>query len=148
MGTLNYTTTVPASRTIAEIQTALAKHGAGTIAVQYEGQKPCGLAFSLTTPHGLKAFALPVDVAAVHRLLTDQRDGRNGWAKNSRVDARVEQAERVAWRVVREWLLAQLAIIEAQMATMDQVMLPYLRVDDTHTLYERYRENEQKAITP
>lgn len=53
-----------------------------------------------------------------------------------------EQAERVAWRVAREWLLAQLAIIEAQMATLDQVMLPYLQVDGQKTLYAAYRERE------
>jgi len=34
-------------------------------------------------------------------------------------------------------------IIEAQMATLDQVMLPYLKVDDSHTLYEAYTEREQ-----
>ena len=29
------------------------------------------------------------------------------------------------------------------MATLDQVMLPYLKVDDSHTLYEAYTEREQ-----
>lgn len=148
MPTLNYTTTVPASRTIAEMQEALARHGAQTIAIDYHDGRPAGIAFMLTTPQGPKAFTLPVDVQAVHRLLSDQKNGRNGQKRNGRVDDRPAQAERVAWRVVRDWLLAQLAIIEAQMATLDQVMLPYMRVDDSRTLYEAYRDREPLAIAP
>jgi len=143
MATLNYTTVVPVVRTIGEMQEALAGHGAASIAIAYEGGKPSGISFMLKTPHGFRTFDLPVDVAAVHQLLTEQRHGQNGHKANSRVDARPEQAERVAWRVAREWLFAQLAIIEAQMATLDQVMLPYLKVDDSHTLYQAYTQREQ-----
>lgn len=142
MATLNYTTSIPAVRTIGEMQAALAKHGAASIAVAYTGGQPSGIGFMLKTPHGFRTFDLPVDVAAVHRLLTDQKAGKNGHKKNARVDNRPEQAERVAWRVTRDWLMAQLAIIEAQMATLDQVMLPYLKVDDSHTLYQAYAERE------
>ena len=143
MATLNYTTGVPVVRTIGEMQESLARHNAASIAITYEGSKPVGIGFMLKTPHGFRTFELPVDVAAVHQLLTDQRHGQNGHKTNSRVDNRPEQAERVAWRVARDWLFAQLAIIEAQMATLDQVMLPYLKVDDSHTLYQAYAEREQ-----
>lgn len=143
MATLNYTTTISVVRTIGEMQQALAGHGAASIAIAYEGGKPSGIGFMLKTPHGFRTFDLPVDVAAVHRLLSDQRAGRNGYKANIRVDARPEQAERVAWRVARDWLFAQLAIIEAQMATLDQVMLPYLKVDDSHTLYQVYTDREE-----
>lgn len=147
MPTFKYTTTIPVVRTLGEITTALAEHGASSISTQYENAKPSGLAFVLPTPHGDRHFALPVDVDAVHRLLKVQRNGQGGRAANSRVDDRREQAERVAWRVLHDWLRAQLAIIEAQMATFDQAMLPYLRVDEEHTLYEAYREREQAALT-
>jgi hypothetical protein len=81
------------------------------------------IAFSLTTTTGPRVFVLPVSVPAVHKLLANQR------AKNSRVDARPEQPERVAWRILKDWVEAQLALIEADMATMDQVMLTYMRWD-------------------
>lgn len=146
MPTLNYTTTVPVTRTIAEIQDSLSKHGASSIATDYVDGKPAGLAFIVPTPHGPRQFAMPVDVDAVHRLLVNQKAGRDGHKRNPRVDDRREQAERVAWRVMREWLVAQLAIIEAQMASLDQVMLPYLKVDADRTLYESYKEHEQAAL--
>ena len=57
------------------------------------------------------------------------------------------RAERVAWRVIKDWLEAQLALIDAQMATLDQVMLPYLVIDATgKTLYGSYRDREQVAL--
>lgn len=145
MPTLNYTTSVAASRTIAEIQTMLVKHGADAVATTYHNQTPTGLSFKLGTPHGVRAFTLPVDIDAVHRLLLDQV--RTGDITRDRRRAETpEHAARVAWRVLKDWLAAQLALIEAQMATLDQVMLPYLHVDGDLTLYEAFREREQRAL--
>jgi hypothetical protein len=53
----------------------------------------------------------------------------------------------VAWRVVKDWLEANLALVAAQMATIDEVMLPYLHVDGDRTLWQAYREREQAALT-
>jgi hypothetical protein len=58
-----------------------------------------------------------------------------------------EHATRVAWRVVEDWLEAQLALIAAQMATVDEVMLRYLHVDEHRTLWQAYREGERAALT-
>jgi hypothetical protein len=52
----------------------------------------------------------------------------------------------VAWRVLKDWLEAQLALIEAGVADMSQVMLPYMRGDDGLTVWQRYLEREQAAI--
>jgi hypothetical protein len=147
MATLNYSTSIPAARTIGEIQRMLAVHGAAAVTVGYVDGKATGVSFALQTPHGERVFTLPVDVAALRHLLREQaRAGklkasmpRGGWDSP-------EHAERVAWRVVKDWLEAQLAIIEARMATLDQVMLPYLHVEGGTTLYELYRRNEQRAI--
>lgn len=143
MPTLNYTTTIASVKTIGEIQTMLVKHGADAVAIRYEGQEPCGLSFQLPTPHGDRGFTLPVDIDAVWKVLVGQR--KRGEIRSDRLATR-EQAARVGWRVVKDWLAAQLAIIEAQMATLDQVMLPYLHADGDRTLYEVYREREQKAL--
>lgn len=145
MATLNYTTSIASEKTIGEIQKMLAGHGASAIAVTYEDKQPTGLSFKLDTPHGPRAFTLPVDVSAVHRLLIEQVETREINRELGRMRS-PEQAARVAWRVLKDWTAAQLAIIEAQMATIDQVMLPYLHVDGEHTLYEAYRESEQRAL--
>jgi hypothetical protein len=141
MSVLNYTTSIATTKTIGEIQTLLAEHGASRIAVDYEDGAPSGLTFSLTTAHGPRLFTLPVDVDAMHRLLVAEYDA--GRIKNRRPPMRTrEHAEKVAWRVIKDWLAAQLTIVQTQMAAIDQVMLPYLRVDEHRTLYAAYRERE------
>ena len=150
MPALNYTTTISADRTLGECQRLLGRAGAAAVAVHYgvDGRAD-GMSFMLRTPHGERAFQLPVDVSAMQRLLISQSKagkiryhgkGGAGYLTSS------EHAERVAWRVVKDWLEAQLALIEAQMATLDQVMLPYLRVDDQRTLYQAYSEREALAL--
>jgi hypothetical protein len=142
MPTLNYTTAIPAARTIGEMQTLLARSGADAVAIRYENGGAVGLTFTLRDLHGQRAFTLPVDVAAVHKLLLAQeaegafRASRKGKGSYSSP----EHAQRVAWRVAKDWLEAQLAIIEAHMATLEQVMFPYMH-DGEITLYERYLEN-------
>ena len=145
MGTLNYTTTVTVAKSLTEMQTMLAEHGASAVSVLYAQRKPAGLTFALPTPHGDRHFTLPVDVDAVHRLLVEQDKSKKLAAASHRKRgyySTPEQAERVAWRIAKDWLEAQLAIVEAQMASLDQVMLPYLHVDGAKTLYAAYRERE------
>lgn len=146
MAALNYTTSVPVERTVGQVQALLARAGAASVATHYESGKPAGVSFVLRTPHGQRAFTLPVDSGAVYRLLVQQeragqlRHGRKGQYSSP------EHAARVAWRVAKDWLEAQVALIEAQMASLDQIMLPYLHVDGDRTLYEVYREREQAAL--
>jgi hypothetical protein len=48
---------------------------------------------------------------------------------------------------MKDWLEAQLALIDAQVVEIEQVMLPYLIVDDTGlTLYQRYLEHGRRAL--
>lgn len=141
MAVLNYTTTIAATKTVGEMQTALAKAGANRVMVEYAGHVPSALSFSLATPHGDQEFTLPCDIDAMHRLLTKQL-GRNKKGSTR------EQAERVAWRVLKDWLAAQLALVETQMVEMDQVMLPYLSMNG-RTLYSAYKADRDalRAIT-
>lgn len=139
MGLLNYTTTIAASKTIGEMQDALAKAGANSIAVHYSDGSPTGLTFSLQTKYGPQLFTLPVDVAAVHSVLLKER-GSGGMSR-----AKFEStghAERVAWRISKTWLESQLALVSVQMATIDQVMLPYMHVSPDQTMYAAYLDRQ------
>jgi hypothetical protein len=147
MGTLNYSSTVASSKTAGEMSLMLSKHGAARVTVMFEAGQHVGLEFTLATPHGPREFSLPIDVTAVQRLLEKQVRAR----RIQKRYAEPGQAERTAWRVAKDWLAAQLAIIEAQMATLDEVMLPYLIVEpgpERKTLYAAYREREESlALT-
>jgi hypothetical protein len=53
-----------------------------------------------------------------------------------------EHAESVSWRIVKDWIEAQLAIVEAGQAEMAQVFLPYaIRGEEGLTLYDQFLSN-------
>lgn len=129
MPILNYTTKISAMQTINEIQKKLVSHGAKSFLMEYEAAEPSGLAFIITTKHGDIPFRLPANIKSVRKVLEQQRVRRF-------VD--LEMASRVAWRILKDWIEAQLAIIEAELVTLEQVFLPYMLMPggDKTTLYE------------
>lgn len=140
---VNYTTKVAVTTTLAEMQERLASTGADHIGVGYSDGVPTSLTFVLGGPHGRRNFTVPVDTDAMQRLLRAHWEAgrvKGGFSRDNFLSR--EHAARVAWRVMKDWLAATLAIVEADLLRLDEVMLPYLMVDDDHTLAERYRERE------
>lgn len=128
MAIKNYTSTVDAYTSLGEIQGALAKQGACKIMIDYNDQgKPVRVVFGLNTPKGQQAFTLPANVDGVLEVF-----------KKQKIKADRAQAERTAWRNIRDWILAQVAIIESGMVTPDEVFLPYLTDGKGQTLYQAY----------
>jgi hypothetical protein len=130
---LRYTTSVNAERTVAEIHKLLAQAKATAILSELVEGKTSAISFRVQTEFGVLTFRLPARMAEVHQIL------RVSKAIPPRLRTR-EQAERVAWRITLNWLQAQLALIEAGLATLDQVFLPFCQGPDGVTLYERIRQ--------
>lgn len=144
---VNYTTKISVPQTVAEMQALLAEHGARRIAVDYDGSGvACALDFMLATPHGRRSFSLPADVERMQALL--QEEDRAGRLKTGSKAERTSRAQagRVAWRVLKTWLEAQLSLVAAQMVDLDQALLAFVQIDASgKTLYEAYKEQEQAA---
>lgn len=128
MAIKNYTTSVPAFQSIGEIQGALSKYGAERIIVDYKDGKPVGISFVLNTEMGLHGFILPASVDGTMRAFAKQK------VKQDR-----EQAEKTAWRNVRDWVLAQIALIESCDMAIEQPFLPYLSDQKGKTLFEVFQ---------
>lgn len=141
---LNYTTKVPATATVAEMQQMLAAHGAETVNVSYTNGKPVAVLFSIKTQHGVRHYTLPGgDTRRIHELLRNDAEAKRRGVANE------AQAERTAWRILKDWLEAQLALIRTAMVTLDEVMLPYMVVDELGTtVYQRYEESAVLALEP
>lgn len=132
MSIANYTTKVAVTRSVQEIQGLLVKHGAQSILVDYEAGKPVALSFRIRVQAGqLVAYRLPANVPGVLKAMRDDKQIPQNLVKP-------EQAERVAWRITRDWVRAQLAIIEAGLARLEQVMLPYAVTPSGETLGELF----------
>ena len=127
----NYTTSVPANRSIQEIQDSLVRHGAIGVLLEYERGtgRIAALKFQLDLSGQKMAFLLPVDWKKFQAVLKAQKVSR--WNDEDYV-------YRVSWRNVRDLVLAQMALYETQMVELPQVFLPYaITKDGVSTLYDR-----------
>ncbi len=128
MAIKNYTSTKHPLESIGEIQAALARGGAKKVMIEYDGKgEPAGIAFAIATDCGYAAFRLPANIDGVMEVF-----------KRQKVKVDEAQAMRTAWRNVRDWVLAQLAFIEAGNATIQEAFLPYLTNGSGETLYQAY----------
>ena len=138
MGLLNYTTSISGEKTIGEIQKALSRAGARAILCEYDGfGNVSALAFRIATQFGEISFQLPANVSAVKKILSKQ-------AQTGKIPRRFAnddgQAARVAWRILKDWIEAQLALIETGMVTVEQVFLPFAQNATGQTVYEALLE--------
>lgn len=141
MTILNRHTEVSADRTAAEIQKRLVRARAQAVMMEYAADGTLThIAFRVATEQGPIAFRLPANVDGVHRML--QADKALSRAQKTR-----EHATRVAWRICRTWVEAQLAVIEAGMASLPEVFLPYAQLPTGETVYERFAKHGLPALT-
>lgn len=143
-GPKNYTTTVAAMTTASECLALLVRHDAQQVSIDLRDGEPTGLSFIMKTTWGARQFALPVNVAGTQKKLRQECDKSSSPVQPRH--ATEEHARRVAWRVLRDWLDAQLAITAAGLAELTEIMLPWMRVDHDHTLYQAYQEHELKSL--
>jgi hypothetical protein len=159
MALKNYSSRVEARVSLAEIQEMLVDAGAANISVQYDmNRRPIGVAFTIATPAGALDFALPVRVEAALTLLKQQGVARKARylvdeQKRTEEQRRVAienraLAERVAWRIIRDWLDAQLALIQVGMASLHEIFFPYQLAEGQRTVFEVYQEHQAALPKP
>src|SRR5882762_10751835 len=131
----NYTTVVPANRSITEIQDTLVKHGATGVLYKYEQGtgRIEALQFLLSVKDQNVTFSLPVNWRKFQRVLELQQVRR--WDEE-------EYVYRVAWRNIRDWVMAQLALYETEIVEMPQVFLPFATDAKGQTLYEKVAQSK------
>lgn len=136
MPILNYTTKIDVDKTTSEIAKMLSLAGAIAILTEYDREDNYIKSISFTLPVGdnVLQIKLPCDWKPMLEILEkDRKVPRNLKTR--------EQAVRVSWRIVKNWVEAQLAIIETKMVKTEEVFLPYIVGSDGRTLYERISSN-------
>lgn len=140
MPILGYTTSIEVSKTAGEIQKVLARLGVKSVSTMYDNDGvTTGISFTMKTDYGFRDFELPVRAEGV--LAAMKKD-----PKVTRSSVNATQAARVAWRIAKVWLEAQAALIDAQLATLDEVMLPYMLNGAGQTVYSMMRESAMKEL--
>lgn len=139
MPILNYTTSIESEKTIAEITKILVKHGANKIVADYKDGIPSGVTFCLMVDGNMLGFCLPANYEGVLAAMK----------KDPKVPGRActkEQALRVSWRIVKDWVEAQMAIVEAKLADVAEVFLPYAITKSGNTLYQEIKTGEGRKL--
>lgn len=133
---LNYTTEISPTRTAAEIMEMLAKRGAKSVRIDYGASGIAeGLSFQIQTKTGIVLpIQLPINVGAVLQVLIRQNVKKEYQNEH--------QAARTAWRIVKNWVEAQMAIRDTEMVTMEEIFLPYLLVAKNRTLYQSIADTQ------
>lgn len=120
MAILNYTTTVDSFKTVSEIEHILVKHNAKSIMKNYDGESITGLSFLIDTVVQQIPVRLPVKVDECLEVLKKEKKN----SPRSNIKATMEQAERVAWRILKDWVEAQMALLDIQMVTSMLYFIP------------------------
>ncbi|PRY90605.1 hypothetical protein [Mongoliibacter ruber] len=139
MAILNYTTKIDSIKTIGEIQKILVAHGANKIVCDYEDGIPIAVTFCLIVNDQMTVYSLPANYSGVLRAME----------KNKKVPRNLctkEQAIKVSWRIVKDWVEAQVAIVEAEVAAMAEVFLPYTVTKSGNTLYKEIEKGGFKLL--
>lgn len=113
------TTEVSDTKTVAELQHLLATRGATSVSIEYSAGKIEGLYFMMLVGTEKVPFRLPCRWKAVETILRKERK------MPKKGDSYEQWARRVAWRQIKRWVEAQLALIETGMVKTEEVFLPY-----------------------
>jgi hypothetical protein len=146
MPLLNYTTEVPAQKSIMEITTILQDGGANAIMLEYEPDRSVrAISFRMETSFGPVPYCLPANVGSVITALNAQiQEETKAVNRRSNYKRKIprnlynnkEQAARIAWRIAKDWLEAQLALTTIGSAKFEQIMMPFAQLKDGRSFYD------------
>lgn len=146
MAILNYSTKVDPHRSVNEIQKILGAKGCRSISIDYDASgNPQAVCFLLVVGDNEVYFRLPRNAEGVLAALKKAKnagDLRMSWS-----DITKERAEWISWRIVKDWVEAQMALIEAGQAQMAEVFLPYAVTNQLgQTMFQRFIESNTKQL--
>lgn len=138
---------MPAARSISYIEAKLIQHGAKQIMKTYdENQRLKAIFFSINIAGNDMSFKLPANVQQCEKVLLSNLSSR------ARPDTRKkvpQQAERTAWKILQDWVEAQMAMIELAQIEVMEVFLPYLYDGQKdQTFFEQIKSKGFQKLLP
>ena len=146
MNIKNYTSTVPADRSVTMIEHRLVGAGATHIVKLYneETKRLIGITFQIKVNNVPLTFKLPAKTESVFNVLwAEVRRPTPSTKKNVE-----DQAERTAWKILADWVDIQISMIKLEQAEFIEVFLPYsYDIVKDQTLFEKFKANNFKQLT-
>lgn len=138
MAIKNYTSDIRIDRIFAALQQTLGQHGAKRISYDYgDDGRVQGVSFVISVEGRFIPVKLPARVDKAQAVLKRQwEEGVISHKQGKEKTYGTEQAYRVAWRNILDWVQAQMALLEIEMARIEEVFLPYMVTQSGETFFE------------
>lgn len=138
----NYTTSVSAAKSISEIEEILLEAGVTDFMKRADAstRRYIEVMFQIQTADGAVSYRLPVRMGNVATMLADQYNREHSRTKRAPLFFQ-DQAYDTAWRILRDWVDAQVELIRIGMVRVEEVFLPYMLMGNGRTVYERFLDD-------
>jgi hypothetical protein len=138
---------MPPQKTVSEIVGLLVRKGARSVTQDYmEDGRVRAVTFIMVVEGMPTQFRLPVNIDGVAGALLKDKPYNNSRHRLSRDQYTLkmrQRAEWVSWRILKDWVEAQMALIESGQAEAAQVFLPYVVEQSGRTIYELFIESSR-----
>ncbi|MCP4259131.1 MAG: hypothetical protein GY774_16725 [Planctomycetes bacterium] len=140
----NYTSSIPASRSVQYIENKLVVHGAKQIMKEYDDDKRlAAICFIIMVEGKELPFKLPARTEQCEAILLS-RIKRPTEGTHKRVK---EQAERTAWKLLRDWTDVQMSLVELGQVDILEVFLSFAYdVVEGKTYFEKLKDRKFKGL--
>ena len=145
----NITSRIKPEKTIMEIEQILARFGAKAILKEYSGERVTAISFFIIAPSGSKIpFKLPLKLEQMRAVIEKAVDERKLAHKFSNEPHRTDKALIVGWRIIKDWIHAQLSLAEVEFANPVEIFLSYAwNPVEEKTFYELIAEKKFKELS-
>ena len=121
-----------------DIEKTLATHGARKIIRDYDNQgRISAISFLVQTKMGPMAVRLPAKYDQVKRIFDEQG-----------IRYKTEQPYRTAWATIRDWVSAQMALLDWEMVKIEEIFLPYALNEFGETYFDLFESGKLKPQLP
>jgi hypothetical protein len=141
----NYTSEASEESIFEAIRKTLAAHKAKRIVFDYDDAgRATSIEFTVMLGKTPYTFKLPARLENAEPLVAEAR--RSAGKAASPGERLRDQTYRTVWATLRDWIDAQMALIDIGASRMEEVFMPYLLVEPGVTMFERFAE--QRALPP
>jgi hypothetical protein len=155
MNLKNYTTDVPAIKSVLKIEEFLVSAGARNVMKEYDNEgRPQAIIFSIPVSKEQPPLCVkvPANVKACQDAMwrdycTERNASRRPSLFNKTSRDFEQQGERVAWRIILDWVEVQVSLIRLNQMDTVQAFLPYVW-DGERTVYEKVKAGGFAALMP
>ena len=129
MAILNFTTKIDVWQTVSEIQQILSKQGATHFAIRNEGSRPAAVSFAIDFKGQPLNFLLPCNYKGVYQIIKKDKATIQKLRMVNSMDKLEQHSYNVAWRIIKDWIEAQMALVQVEMVKIEEVFMPYLIIN-------------------